>query len=104
MTLFVCCTPDATYRINYGGKLDIVCFDKTGTLTEEGLDVSGVHVAHPSGKRCVLCVVYTTVHCVRSCVVNLLFERCLGTSSNTGLCIMSSLRNVVDSLAAALPT
>lgn len=29
------------YRVNVGGKLDMVCFDKTGTLTEDGLDVLG---------------------------------------------------------------
>jgi magnesium-transporting ATPase (P-type) len=29
-------------RINFGGKVKLVCFDKTGTLTEEGLDFSCV--------------------------------------------------------------
>ena len=29
------------FRVNVGGKLDVVCFDKTGTLTEDGLDVLG---------------------------------------------------------------
>lgn len=34
------------YRVNVGGKLDVVCFDKTGTLTEDGLDVLGVRVVN----------------------------------------------------------
>lgn len=27
-------------RINFCGKLKVICFDKTGTLTEEGLNLS----------------------------------------------------------------
>ncbi|KAL9065242.1 MAG: hypothetical protein Q9161_008364 [Pseudevernia consocians] len=34
------------FRVNVGGKLDVICFDKTGTLTEDGLDVLGVRVVH----------------------------------------------------------
>jgi cation-transporting ATPase 13A3/4/5 len=33
---------ESCFRVNVGGKLDIICFDKTGTLTEDGLDVLGV--------------------------------------------------------------
>lgn len=29
-------------RINFCGKLKLICFDKTGTLTEDGLDLSVV--------------------------------------------------------------
>lgn len=39
------------FRVNVGGKLDVVCFDKTGTLTEDGLDVLGVQLVHQSGGR-----------------------------------------------------
>ena len=39
------------FRVNVGGKLDIVCFDKTGTLTEDGLDVLGVRVVHRPAMR-----------------------------------------------------
>lgn len=39
------------YRVNVGGKLDMICFDKTGTLTEDGLDVLGVRVVHRPAMR-----------------------------------------------------
>ena len=39
------------YRVNVGGKLDIVCFDKTGTLTEDGLDILGIRVLHYPAMR-----------------------------------------------------
>lgn len=37
-------TKSSQYRVNVGGKLDVVCFDKTGTLTEDGLDVLGTRL------------------------------------------------------------
>ena len=39
------------YRVNVGGKLDVICFDKTGTLTEDGLDILGVRVVHQPAMR-----------------------------------------------------
>ena len=39
------------FRVNVGGKLDVICFDKTGTLTEDGLDVLGVRVVHQPAMR-----------------------------------------------------
>lgn len=39
------------FRVNVGGKLDVVCFDKTGTLTDDGLDVLGVRVVHRPAMR-----------------------------------------------------
>lgn len=39
------------YRVNVGGKLDVICFDKTGTLTEDGLDVLGVRIVHRPAMR-----------------------------------------------------
>lgn len=49
------------YRVNVGGKLDVICFDKTGTLTEDGLDVLGVR----------------TVNREMRFVVNLFIRRCI---------------------------
>lgn len=39
------------FRVNVGGKLDVICFDKTGTLTDDGLDVLGVRVVHRPAMR-----------------------------------------------------
>lgn len=39
------------FRVNVGGKLDLVCFDKTGTLTEDGLDVLGLRIVHRPAMR-----------------------------------------------------
>ncbi|KAL8791407.1 MAG: hypothetical protein Q9213_000023 [Squamulea squamosa] len=39
------------FRVNVGGKIDVICFDKTGTLTEDGLDVLGIRVVQRPAMR-----------------------------------------------------
>lgn len=51
---------ECCFRVNVGGKLDIVCFDKTGTLTEDGLDVLGVQ-ASDADMRLFELIIVTTV-------------------------------------------